>query len=285
MRHQRSQSDHDPSLICVLDIETLVQPEHADPGGGFVKWVHHRPLVASVLLCEAMGRGRYEFELTSLQCEAGGERHFYAQLNGLLPRQATLVGWNTSGFDLPALALGAIGVRKFDASNLSAFHRSHRYGSEHLDLADVYGRHGAAPKPSLAEVCARIGVPVKTTSHGSHVGDLAAAGKADEIARYCEEDVSATAVAAWAWFAWRDANDALLAEPLAAFSRWIEAAPERHHLLGIANCEPARWARRRALVLTIGHARDRAELRLMHERRRRIFAGEEPLFREAGPGF
>lgn len=278
-------SDHDPSLLAIIDIETVVPPQHTDPAGGFVKWAHHRPVVASVLLSEAMGSGRYEFDLTSVFCEPGAEPDFYAEVDRLIPQIAVLCGWNTAGFDLPALALGAIASRSFSAANLSHFHRAHRFGSEHADPADLYGSRGSAPKPSLAEICGRLGVPVKTTSHGSEVADLHAAGRHDEIARYCEEDVAATAVAAWAWFAWRDGRDALLAEPLAAFSRWIEAAPERSRLAGIARCNLAHWARRRALMLSLDHASKQVDQRLLQQRRRRIFSGEEPVFADSEPTF
>lgn len=285
MRHHPPRSDHDPSLLAIVDIETIVPTEQADPAGGFVKWVHHRPVVASVLLAEAMGSGRYDFSLTSVFCQPGAEPDFYAEIDRLIPKGAILCGWNTSGFDLPALAMGAIASRSFEVTNLSHFHRAHRFGSEHADLADLYGSRGSAPKPSLSEVCGRLGVPVKTTSHGSEVDELHAAGHYDEIARYCEEDVAATAVAAWAWFAWRDGRDALLAEPLAAFSRWIQSSPQRLHLAGIARCDLARWARRRALVLSVDHARARVDQRLLQEKRRRIFSGEEPRFVESEPAF
>lgn len=284
-RNSNVSNDHDPSLLAIIDIETIVPTEHADPAGGFVKWVHHRPVVASILISEAMGSGRYEFSLTSVFCQTGGEPDFYAEVDRLVPNTATLCGWNTAGFDLPALALGAIASRAFAAANLSHFHRAHRFGQEHADLADLYGSRGAAPKPSLAEICGRLGVPVKTTSHGSEVSDLHTAGRHDLIAAYCEEDVAATAVAAWAWFAWREGSDSRLAEPLAAFSRWIEDRSERSHLIGIARCDLAHWARRRALMLLLDHASIRVDQRLLQERRRRIFNGEEPLSAENEPAF
>ncbi len=284
-RNSNASNDHNPSLLAIIDIETIVPSEYADPSGGFVKWVHHRPVVASILISQAMGSGRYEFALDSMLCEPGSEFDFYTEVDRLIPKTATLCGWNTGGFDLPVLALGAIASRSFGAANLSNLHRAHRFGAEHADLAYLYGSRGAAPKPSLAEVCGRLDVPVKTNSHGSHVADLHAAGRHEEVVRYCEEDVAATAVAAWAWFAWRDGRDALLAEPLAAFSRWIEAEPERVHLAGIARCDLARWARRRALLLSLDHAGVHVDQRLLHERRRRIFSGEEPLFAEDEPAF
>lgn len=285
MRRAQANGDHDPSLLTVIDIETTVSEEAVDPTGGFVKWPHHRPVVASLLTSHSIGGGNYDFTLKSVICRPGAEGEFYHEVDAAIPAYGLLCGWNTAGFDLPVLALGAISTRQFASTHLSRCHRANRFSVEHADLAELYSSRGAAPKLSLAEVCGRLGVPVKTNSHGSEVAELHAVGRHDEIVRYCEEDVAATAVAAWAWFAWRDGNDALLAEPLAAFSDWIEAAPQRGHLLGIARCEPARWARRRALVLAVEHARDRAARRLQHERRRRIFSGEEPLFSETEPAF
>lgn len=41
-------------------------------------------------------------------------------------------------------------------------------------------------------LCEQLGIPVKTTTHGSEVGELMAAGQIGKVIAYCEEDVAAT---------------------------------------------------------------------------------------------
>ena len=270
MRREAAKT-HNASHVVVLDIETTVPNPPQGAGDGFVKWPHHHPIVASLLSATALGGGRYDFQMDSIICEPGREAEFYREVDERIPRFGTLVGFNTGGFDLAALSLGAIAAKCLAADKLSAMQRSYRFGNLHADLAELFSNFGAAPRPSLAEVCGRLGIPVKVDTHGSEVADLHAAGRISEIVRYCETDVGATYAAWLHYVAWRDSNDAQLAEPLAAFSRWIEACPARFHLLPIAQCEPARWARKRALVLSLDHARERAQQRINRERHAREF--------------
>ncbi len=257
---------HNASHVVVLDIETIVPNPPPGAGDGFVKWPHHQPVVASLLTATALGEGRYDFQMDSIVCEAGREAKFYMAVNEALPRYGTCVGFNSGGFDLPALSLGAIAAGCLSADKLSAMQRAYRYGHLHADLAEMFSNYGAAPRPSLAEICGRLTIPVKTDCHGSEVAELHAAGRIDAIVRYCESDVAAT-YAAWLHdVAWRDSDDAQLAEPLGALARWIEQSPTRFHLLPVAQCEPARWARKRAVVLSLDRARERAQLRLSRER-------------------
>lgn len=265
MRREAAKA-HNASHVVVLDVETIVPNPPPGAGDGFVKWPHHHPVVASLLSATALGEGRYDFQMESIVCAPGRETEFYTAVNDALPRYGTLVGFNTAGFDLAALSIGAVAAKCLFADKLSAMQRSYRFGNLHADLAELFSNYGAAPRPSLAEVCGRLRIPVKVDTHGSEVAELHAAGQLQKIVDYCESDVAAT-YAAWAHFvAWRDGNDALLAEPLAAFSRWIEQSPAHSHLLPVARCEPAMWARRRALVLSLGHARERAERRANRER-------------------
>jgi hypothetical protein len=257
---------HNASHVVVLDIETIVPNPPPGAGDGFVKWPHHHPVVASLLTATALGNGCYDFELDSIVCEGGQEREFYAAVNERIPRYGTCIGFYSAGFDISALAIGAIGARCFSADKLSLMHRANRFGNLHADLAELFSNYGAAPRPSLAEVCGRLGVPVKLNTHGSEVAELHERGEIQIIVDYCESDVAATYAAWLHWVAWRDGDDAALAEPLAAFSRWIEASPKRAHLLPIAQSEPAKWARSRALVLSLGHARDHALRRVTRER-------------------
>ena len=276
MRRKDASGDHSTSCVVVIDIETIVPNPPANAGDGFVKWPHHQPVVASLLGATALGEGRYRFWIDSIRYEPGKEATFYKAVDARIPPYGTLVGHNSRGFDVPVLALGAAAARA-PTPNLAKMHREYRYGSLHADLADLHSAFGAATKPSLAEVCGRFGIPVKLNTHGSEVAELHAAGQIDEIVAYCESDIAATYAAWLHWAAWRDGDEALLAEPLAAFSRWIEASPDRAHLLPLARCAPARWARGRALALSLEHARERADRRIRQERDERAFRGEAVL--------
>lgn len=277
MRRDQASHTHDHSHVVVLDIETIVPHPPAEVGSGFAKWPHHQPLVASLLTATLVREGEYEFELDSLVCEPGREAEFYEAVDARIPPHGTLVGFNSGGFDLPVLALGAMAAKHFDATALSGQHRAYRFGRLHADLAELFSNYGATPRPSLVEVCGRLGIPVKLTTHGSEVADLHAQGRTGEIIDYCESDVAATYAAWLHWVAWRDGKDALLAEPLSQFARWIEASPAHKHLLSVAGCEPAHWAHDRTRVLAAERSRRKAERQAERQRIEREFEEEGAL--------
>lgn len=277
---QPANKDHNPAHIVVLDIETIVPNPPSDANGGFPKWPLHQPVVASLMTATRHQHGRYRFCMTSVRYDADNPTRFYDHVEELLPEHGLLITMNGRGFDIPVLAIGAAAAGCWNATTLSKLHRANRFSDLHADLADLYCQFGAAPRASLSEICDRFGIPVKTDVHGSEVGDLYARGEIQRIVDYCESDVAATAVAAWAWFAWRDSNDALLAEPLAEFARWIEADPANRHLRSIARCDLARWAKRRAMVLSVDHAWDRTHRKITEEKDERAFSavtGEGPF--------
>ena len=67
-----------------------------------------------------------------------------------------------------------------------------RITGSHIDLFDIISSFGGAPGASLEMLCEQLGIPVKTTTHGSEVGELMAAGQIGKVIAYCEEDVAAT---------------------------------------------------------------------------------------------
>jgi 3'-5' exonuclease len=251
-------SFHKTEHVAVLDIETIV-PGPTREGGGFPKWPLHRPIVASLLTARENSYGQWDFSLDNIIMEDGGERAFYAAIDELLPEQVTLVTANGRGFDVPNLALGAMAAKQFDTANLSRQFRANRYGAVHADICDLYSGYGGAPKPSLSEICGVLGIPVKMDTHGSEVADLVAAGELDRVVRYCASDVAATYVAWLHYAAFRDGDEHQLAEPLACFARWIKNNDDLAHLLPIAQCEPAIWAKDRALHLAIARGKQRAQ--------------------------
>lgn len=271
MNPRQSPNAHDPSLVVAIDIETIVP--NPPPGDGFPKWPLHRPVVASMLTARSLGRGRYDFQLDNVLYDVTDPARFYREVDRHLPQRGTAVSANGRGFDFPNLAIGAMAQRCFKAVNLSAQFRANRFGGLHADLCELFSNFAGAPRPSLTEICGALGIPVKVDSHGSEVADYHAAGDVDRIVAYCAQDTVATYVAWLFWAAFCDGDDALIAEPLALLARWIEAAPERSHLLAIADCAPARWARARALELQIERAARRADRRIELAKAERAFGG------------
>jgi len=271
MKPKYASNDHDTGLVVAIDIETIVP--NPPTGEGFPKWPLHRPVVASILTARAVGDGRYDFQLENVTYDDTDPANFYRAVDRRLPRGGTAVSANGRGFDFPNLAIGAMAQLCFDATNLSAQFRANRFGAVHADLCELFSNFGGAPRPSLTEICGALGIPVKIDSHGSEVADYHAAGDIERITAYCAQDTVATYVAWLFWVAFRDGDDALIAEPLAQLASWIEAAPARSHLLAIADCVPARWARKRALELRVARAVRKADCRIELAKAERAFGG------------
>lgn len=270
----RPSDEHPGTHVVAFDIESIVDEEPAD--GSFPKWPLHRPVVASFLTV-ALQEARYRFRMTSIVCQPGRESDFYQAVDAQLPSGVTSIGFNSRGYDLPALQLGAIAERRFDLSGLSHHARAHRFGRSHCDLAEMYSLYGGTKRPSLSEICDRLGIPVKTSAHGSDVGALWRSGDVGAIIRYCEEDVAATYCAWLAWHAWRHSDEALIVRPLAAFARWIERLPERAHLMPFATSPSAAWATPRSLALEVATALKVAERRVQLAADERAFSGDAPF--------
>jgi predicted PolB exonuclease-like 3'-5' exonuclease len=113
-----------------------------------------------------------------------------------------LVGFNSSGFDMPVLRYRAIanGVAMPSLHGANGRDYGYRYGTDHIDLADRLSAYRASPMPSLAEACALIGLTVKAGLHGAEVEPAMAAGRGAEVATYCETDVAATFLLLLRWF-------------------------------------------------------------------------------------
>lgn len=178
---------HPPSRLAVLDIET-VAPATADEG--FPPWPTHRPVVASVLTAERQRYGQWHFALESVTFD-GDAAEAIERVSQLI-EQHTVVGFNSRSFDLPVLVLEACRAQQFDCAGLSLAWRANRFTGSHIDLLDIVSSFGGARGASLQMLCEQLGIPVKTTTHGSDVGELMVAGEAGKVIAYCEEDVAAT---------------------------------------------------------------------------------------------
>lgn len=116
-----------------------------------------------------------------------------------------IVGWNTSGFDLPILRYRAMALSLSVRPLMFRYPEEapkwrwpehpkprdywKRYGDDHIDLMDLLSGYGASTRTSLNEIAAVLGLPGKIDGmDGSKVEEAAIAGRHDEICRYCEID-------------------------------------------------------------------------------------------------
>jgi 3'-5' exonuclease len=172
------------------------------PEDAFIKSVLHRIVALSVLQVDSSPVG-IGYRITWLSTrhlgthrEADIVQPFVSALLEPKPLTPVLVGFNSSGFDLPliryrALALGisAPALHK-RAGNLRDYF--YRFSRDHIDLCERLSNFGATTRPSLAELCAICDIPVKPDGmDGSQVERLASLQRWHEIGDYCETDVMA----------------------------------------------------------------------------------------------
>ena len=258
-----TQRTFETGRVLVLDIETIV-PDAVPGDTGFPKWPRHRPVVASMLAAEELD-GQWSFRLNSFHLDEDGTAAFVATVERELDCGATIVTANGRGFDAAVLALTAMSVRSFDTPGHSKLAHANRFDVGHADLCELFSNYGAAPRPSLAEICTVLDIPVKLEADGAGVADLHAAGDIVGITRYCETDVAATYLAWLHWVAFRKSSAALFDTPLAAFAVWIERQG-LSHLLPYAHCPAAQVARKRAPAHVAASLADRASWRVEAER-------------------
>lgn len=110
---------------------------------------------------------------------------------------ATIVGWNTRGFDLPVLSQRAF---KYGLDWSWYYNEDSRYryryseSGPHIDLMDWLSDFGAAPKSKMGDFARLLGLPGKNLMTGNSVAEEHKAGNKDAIQKYCFSDVVQTAV-------------------------------------------------------------------------------------------
>ncbi len=253
-------------IVC-YDLETVVDQEMDD--GSFPPWPRHRP-VAGAFLTAQWSPDRYIFRFDTLLCREGREVEFYRKVDSLLPAGCLGVSLNGRNFDNAVLRLQAQRHGLFDLSNIARQAGAGRFDVAHLDLMDAFG--GGGRGTSLAELCAALEIPVKTSVSGGDVGELWRAGNLAAIKAYVQEDVIATYILHLHAAAWRGGGEKFLALPLADLALWLEGEPRLRHLLPFATCRPALWARSRAPALRAEAALADAALRLKQEQDEAAFA-------------
>ena len=181
----------------VVDIETIPDTQRwqrPEEQQAFPPLWAHRVLTIGYLRLDAAYR--------PLGCgivgPAGSDDASEAALLAALGRDvghATLVTFNGRSFDLPVIALRslchAVPMPWYYRESTTRYRYS-EYG--HLDLCDWLADHGAVRSGSLDALARLVGLPGKVGVDGSQVEGLAAAGRIDEIERYCLGDVAQTAL-------------------------------------------------------------------------------------------
>jgi hypothetical protein len=272
---QRPRDDHPTEHVVAYDIETIVDVEPAD--GSFPPIPEHKPVAAAFLAATRGRHGQHQFRLDVLVCRPGGEEAFLQKVDARLDPGIVGVGWNTRGFDNPVLRLTAWRARAFGLEGLARQTQAGRYDAVHCDLADQMANYGASRTLPLAAVCRALGIPIKTSTSGGDVGALWRAGEVEAIKRYVGEDAIATYLVWLHHAAWKAANPAELALPLADFAAWLETTPGLEPYAAFATCPPAIWARAQAPAMRAAAALAHADRRIARARDEAAFAAGDDL--------
>ena len=198
-----------------------------DPATTFLKPVLHRICAMGVLRAE---RDTPEAPWRIVSCRARSieemdEAEMLRRLEQMFRTQPMLIGFNTSGFDLPVLRYRALALGVAMPALLGPEGRdyTYRYGTAHIDLCERLSGFRATTPPSLAEACALLGIPAKAGMNGLDVEPAMAGGRGAEVARYCETDVAATYLL---WLRWMQAMGAEgTAENLSEYAGFMETVP------------------------------------------------------------
>jgi len=122
-------------------------------------------------------------------------RRFFELIDKLTPQ---LVSWNGGGFDLPvlnhrALIHGVTAAKFWDWGDEDRDFKFNgylaRYHTRHLDLMDVLAMYQPRASAGLHAMARLAGFPGKLGMDGSDVHAAIAAGRLDDVRRYCETDV------------------------------------------------------------------------------------------------
>ena len=208
----------------------MLEARQAETGhSDFLKPPYHQVAAIAAALIDADGVIR---RLGPLGEETHSEAELLRQFFGVIEEvQPRLVGWNTSGFDLPTLLYRAMRHR----IATPAFYRigepyhgyRKRYDEEsHLDLMDILSGYGASARVSLHEMAMLLGFPGKLDVDGSQVMDLFEAGELGRIRRYCSHDVMTTTLVFMEYAYHRGWMDADVKDNLVHSARqWIQDDP------------------------------------------------------------
>lgn len=185
----------DPELVLdietVIDVECLPPPPKDPAKPEFPGPAHHR--VVTIGAAWILGGAVMKFGTIKGSSE---EQVLRAFVDIFAERSLRIIGWNTRGFDLPVIAHRCLryGIPwPWYYCEVRGRSPRYRYATDcHLDLMDYLSDHGSSRKQTLDSAARLMGLPGKLGASGGDVAELYAAGKREEIDRYCLQDVAQT---------------------------------------------------------------------------------------------
>ena len=178
-------------------VECVVQKRRAQGGSDFLPLPYQKVVAIACALRDDNG-----FKVGSVGTVEDPEAELIRRFFDLIDKHTPqLVSWNGGGFDLPVLSYRALihgitAARYWDWGDDDREFKFNsylgRYHTRHLDLMDVlsmYQLRASAGLDAMARLC---GFPGKLGMDGSEVPAAVAAGRLDEVRRYCETDVMNT---------------------------------------------------------------------------------------------
>jgi DNA polymerase elongation subunit (family B) len=147
---------------------------------------------------QAPGQKPVEQESDGILYASGNEQGILERFWRTLAFYDQVVTFNGRSFDGPFLMVRSAVHQVKPTRNLVPY----RYGDEHIDLYDRLGFFGAVRRTMTLHMwCQALGIPSSKTNGvtGYQVGALFKEGRYDDIARYCMDDVHATAHLFRAW--------------------------------------------------------------------------------------
>lgn len=220
----------------IMDIGTIPNAEAiariGDPPRpeGFLSWPLHEVVCVSVLSVSQKRADPPTFALSSFSRQNCTESTIIRSVEGLLDERIDcVITYNGRCFDLPLLQLRGLanGCLTPKLHALSATHGL-RTGALHMDLLARLCPPTAAPKVPLADVCAALSIPGKTSiDSSSSPAARTADNKWNRIQQLCEADVLST----WLLKLTVDAGEMddfhVLQEGWVALALWLEANSDR----------------------------------------------------------
>ena len=176
-------------------LDWALQQRRAATGGSDFLPVHlHRVVAIACALRDDTG-----LRIASVGAAEDSEPELIRRFFDLIEKHTPqLVSWNGSGFDLPvlnhrALIHGVTAARFWDWGDDDRDFKFNnylgRYHTRHLDVMDVLAMYQPRNNAGLDAMARLAGFPGKVGLGGAEVQAAFAAGRIDEIRRYCETDV------------------------------------------------------------------------------------------------
>jgi 3'-5' exonuclease len=182
-----------PELADSDVLDVALQQRRAATGNEFFP-----PYLQRVIAIACVLREDTILRIASVGTAADSEAELIRRFFDLIDRHTPqLVSWNGSGFDLPvlchrALVHGLTAAKFWDWGDDDRDFKFNsylgRYHTRHLDLMDVLALYQPRNYAGLDAMARLAGFPGKLGLAGGEVQAAFAAGRIEEIRRYCESD-------------------------------------------------------------------------------------------------